>query len=226
MSFKKDTHMASRRISTRFMLLIILLFVLAACSSDQPGTTKTATNGASMRTKALTATPLQTLEQRPLQLPIVAPGASCPTSPEKRVDPRLVVVQGDGPVYATTGTDKIMSPAVLFYADAQHWGNGVDSHGWGGAKVIWFVNPSYHGLVLIRGHQVDGPYEIRFDIPAQFDAPAQQLMHQLVIDPSRGGSPWPNGGGNTRLQAPGCYAYQVDGTTFSYVIVFKAVVQN
>ncbi len=114
-----------------------------------------------------------------------------------------------------------MSSAVLFYADAQHWANGVGTQGWGGAKVLWFVNPSYQGFVLVRGHQVDGPHEIRFDTSS-----SQPLMHQLMIDTSLGGSPWPNGGGYTRLQAPGCYAYQVDGTTFSYVIVFQAAVQN
>jgi hypothetical protein len=27
----------------------------------------------------------------------------------------------------------------------------------------------------------------------------------------------------TRLRAPGCYAYQIDGLTFSRVIVFRAV---
>jgi len=33
------------------------------------------------------------------------------------------------------------------------------------------------------------------------------------------------GGGNpalTRVRAPGCYAYQVDGRTYSYSIVFEA----
>ncbi|MBA2462339.1 MAG: hypothetical protein H0V45_11335 [Actinobacteria bacterium] len=38
------------------------------------------------------------------------------------------------------------------------------------------------------------------------------------------------GGGDnpslTRLRAPGCYAYQVDGRTFSYVIVFEARVEE
>jgi hypothetical protein len=28
----------------------------------------------------------------------------------------------------------------------------------------------------------------------------------------------------TRVQAPGCYAYQVDGLDFSYTIVFEAVI--
>ena len=27
----------------------------------------------------------------------------------------------------------------------------------------------------------------------------------------------------TRVRGPGCYAYQIDGTTFSRVIVFRAV---
>ncbi len=30
----------------------------------------------------------------------------------------------------------------------------------------------------------------------------------------------------TRLLGPGCYAYQIDGTTFSRVIVFRAVQQQ
>jgi hypothetical protein len=37
------------------------------------------------------------------------------------------------------------------------------------------------------------------------------------------GSPWSNWSAYLRMQAPGCYAIQLDGTTFSEVIVFRVV---
>lgn len=213
--------MVLRRTTTHFALFSISLFLLVACSPALPVTTKTVMHSASFQAKASTPATLQTLQQRPLHFPVLAPGTPCPTSPEKRVHPSFGFAQGSGPVYATIGTETITSPAILHYADAQHWGNGVDTHGWGGQKVLWFANPSYQGIVLIRGHQLDGTHAIRFNGLA--DEPFAQ---QLVFDTTLGGSPWPNLPSETRLQAPGCYAYQVDGTTFSYVIVFEAVVQN
>jgi hypothetical protein len=45
---------------------------------------------------------------------------------------------------------------------------------------------------------------------------------RLVGGPTYG-SPWANWPSYTRIQTAGCYAYQVDGLTFSEVIVFQAV---
>jgi len=125
------------------------------------------------------------------------------------------IAQGDGPAYATPGTTTIESPAIFRYLDAQHFHMGdLRNQGWGGQKVLWFVNPRYQGSVLVRGHQLDGPHSIRFGL---------ELDQQLVLDTQSGGTPWPNFPSFTRLQAPGCYAYQVDGNTFSYLIIFQAV---
>jgi hypothetical protein len=111
---------------------------------------------------------------------------------------------------------------ILQYADSQSFGGG-ESH-WGGQKVVWFINPNYQGPVLIRGRQLDGADMIRFngntDPP---NVPDQALLTELRLMGNMGGAPWPNGGSYTRLQTPGCYAYQVDGLTFSYLIIFKAV---
>jgi hypothetical protein len=135
-----------------------------------------------------------------------------------KVNPGFGIAQGSGPAYAALGTEAITSPAVFYYADAQHFGGGgATNQGWGGQKVLWFVNPSYQGLVLVRGRQLDGSHEMRFGQPPQ---------QQLELDTTLGGGPWPNFPSYTRLQAPGCYAYQVDGANFSDVIVFQAVVQN
>jgi hypothetical protein len=102
----------------------------------------------------------------------------------------------------------------LLYVDAAHFGGGGSANqGWGGQKVLWFVDPRYQGYVLVRGHQIDGPHGMRFQT---------SLDPQLVINTADGGTPWPNMPSYTRLQAPGCYAYQVDGTTFSDEIIFQA----
>lgn len=214
--------MALQRLIPRLMLFSYLLLAVTACAQTSPEQPGSITARPSPQASTPTPSALQMLQQRTLHLPVVAPGATCPTSPEKRVLSSIGIAQGDGPAYATIGTDVIMSPAVFYYPDAQHFGDGgADNQGWGGQKVLWFVNPSYQGLILVRGHQLDGPHEMRFYIE-----PGQPLAQQLVIDTTIGGSPWPNFPSYTRLQAPGCYAYQVDGGTFSEVIVFQAVVQN
>ncbi|HET7037526.1 MAG TPA: hypothetical protein VFI42_17710 [Thermomicrobiaceae bacterium] len=90
--------------------------------------------------------------------------------------------------------------------------------GWYYIKVLWVASPDYQGPVLIRGHQIGGPNEMRFE--SGDDPP-----NELTFGAGGGGSTpshfrnWPS---YTRLRAPGCYAYQVDGTDFSDVIVFKA----
>jgi hypothetical protein len=115
----------------------------------------------------------------------------CPTSPARRVFPAFGPAQGSGPAYEAATYDQAPSPAVLLYVDAAHFGGGGSANqGWGGQKVLWFVDPRYQGYVLVRGHQIDGPHGMRFQ---------------------------------TRLQAPGCYAYRVDGTTFSDEIIFQAM---
>ncbi len=78
--------MASRRTITRFVLFSSLLLVIVACSSTSY-TQSATTHSTSLQAKTPTSASLQTLQQRPLHLPVVASNTSCPTSPEKRVDP-------------------------------------------------------------------------------------------------------------------------------------------
>ena len=133
------------------------------------------------------------------------------------------IAQGSGPAYATINTENVASPAIFHFADSQHFGaDPRNNQSWGGGKVLWFINPVYQGFILVRGRQLDGPHEIRFDGGPE----RQPLTSRFMIDTTEGGTPWPNFPSHTRLQAPGCYAYQVDGRGFSDVIVFRAVVQN
>jgi hypothetical protein len=80
---------------------------------------------------------------------------------------------------------------------------------WSGNKVLWFVSPAAVGPVLVRGGRIDAPGEVRFDLDLN---PSKELRLSGPLDhPS-----------TTRVRAAGCYAYQVDGPSFSYPVVFRA----
>jgi hypothetical protein len=83
---------------------------------------------------------------------------------------------------------------------------------WFGKKVLWAVDTAYRGPVLVRGRQLDGPNPLRFNRGV---VPPREL--QIPASPPPRGQP-----SFTRVRAPGCYGYQVDGVGFSYVIVFEA----
>ena len=70
----------------------------------------------------------------------------------------------------------------------------------------------------IRGRRIDGPQELRFGDGAR---PGAELELD-TSDPDAAEGGWPNFPSYTRLRAPGCYAYRVDGEGFSAVIVFEA----
>lgn len=130
--------------------------------------------------------------ERRLRLPGLGRGGSCPIS------------KGSGPVEPTRSPNVKLTPFV--------------GSAWQGAEVTWRSAPSYHGPVLIRGHQLGGAGVVGF---GEGHVPYDQLQ---LLGPAQGtprgpSRTWPS---FTRVKAPGCYAYQVDGTSFSYVIVFRA----
>lgn len=92
------------------------------------------------------------------------------------------------------------------------------SQEWGGNKVMWALSAEANGPALVRGRQLDGDGEVRFN---EGDVPALENM----LDPS-GRTPlaggWYDFPGITRVRQPGCYGYQIDtaaGTTF---VIFTA----
>ena len=150
---------------------------------------------------------------RPLHIPHIEAGASCPLSSKTRVDlgqEGVLALPGRGPAYPNFGDAKRVLefwwPPIPQQVD--FYGTG-----WSGNKVLWWVSGRYHGPVLIRGRQLDGPNLLRFDrgdpVPPS----------EIRIPPGNGVR---NRASYTRLRAAGCYAYQIDGPSFSRLIVFKA----
>jgi hypothetical protein len=96
----------------------------------------------------------------------------------------------------------------------------VSGSQWLDAEVTWTAAGSYTGPLLIRGGMVGGgalgfgagavPYDELQLLDAGLRAPRV----------TAGGRAWVT---DTRIRGGGCYAYQVDGTDFSEVIVFRAI---
>jgi hypothetical protein len=96
----------------------------------------------------------------------------------------------------------------------------VSGSPWLIAEVTWRVPHSYAGPLLIRGGRLGGG-ALGFGTGA---VPYDELQ----LRDAGLGAPRVLGGGRawityTRVRSAGCYAYQVDGTSFSEVVVFRAV---
>jgi hypothetical protein len=160
--------------------------------------------------------------RRPLHLPALARGR-CPIHRARVVAPHVGAALGPGPIYPVIGVPAGRS-AVLAFTYPPPPGSLLAGSGFGGQKVLWVGAPRYRGPVLIRGGQLGGNNPVMFSTGTvmlfpELQFPPQSQDSQVGL-PSRGWRGWPSG---TDLQAPGCYAWQIDGTTFSYTVVFKAV---
>ncbi|HYP20587.1 MAG TPA: hypothetical protein VEY08_10975, partial [Chloroflexia bacterium] len=152
---------------------------------------------------------------RPLNLPHVEPGATCPVTPRQlrastSTSGQNYYVLGNGPIYPNVSalgddTSIRLKPHML------------RPDGWYVEKVPWLNRSNYVGPVLIRVRQLDGNGE------AQVSTESQGPSSDLALDALAPEYFWP---GATYVRGPGCYAYQVDGNGFSYVLVFKAVLDN
>lgn len=110
------------------------------------------------------------------------------------------VSAGSGPVKPAPSTQLALGPFI--------------GSTWKGGRVTWQTS-GYSGPILIRGRQLGGSGAVGF---GEGHIPYDELQ---LLGTATGAPPgqWPS---FTRVQGPGCYAYQVDGTSFSSVIVFRA----
>lgn len=197
--------------------LCAALVCLAACRASPAGSYPAPPAAATSMAPSASATPSAgpaALAARPLRLPTLTPGQPCPTRAGAQVSPAFGLALGAGPVYPVgLGAD-----AVLMYAH----GGAFAGSPWGGQKVLWVSVPTYRGPVLIRGRRLDGPGELRFGDGTE---PASDLAFpagERGTASSSDAPDWRNWPSYTRVRAPGCYAYQVDGLDFTEVIPFVA----
>lgn len=113
---------------------------------------------------------------------------------------------GSGPVYAAQPSPFAITSFI--------------NSAWSGGRVTWVAAPSYTGPVLIRAAQVGGSGAVGF---GEGHVPVDELQLLTASSSSSGEPPgareWDS---FTRMRSAGCYAYQIDGSGFSEVIVFSA----
>lgn len=156
---------------------------------------------------------------RPLALPTLAPGQSCPVSTPHTVTRNIAPVLGSGPVYFAAGAPNPADRSTTtmpFPVNEVHiaWGTG-----WSAAKTPIVMKKAFRQPLLLRGARIDAPGELGFTgnvgrrpiAAMQFPATGYKIplgsykAHSLNI--------W--------ATAPGCYALQIDGTSFTTVVTFR-----
>jgi hypothetical protein len=174
-----------------------------------PGDTAIGVDAAPTPTAVLDDALWQALASQPLVVPPMSSDGSCPVSAIRPL--------GEGHVLGPGPVSPVWGPVMLHQPTANAEG------GWYYLKTLWIATRDYEGPVLIRGAQLDGPNEIRFQ---RGPDPADSLQ----LPP---GETWAWGPGYgspdevrefpsfTRVKGPGCYAWQVDGLGFNYHVVFE-----
>ena len=169
------------------------------------------------------ATVISTI-RRPLRLPSVTAGDACPVSPIRRVPAGA----GSSGSFMALGS----GPLQLSGADRQSTVTMSAPEGsWLDQKVIWVVDPTYDGPLLLRGRRIDGDGPLRFDRylgavgytggagDGERHPELAYVRDGLNADGDPTASSYPSG---IHVSSPGCYAIQVDGAGFSQTLVFRA----
>jgi hypothetical protein len=143
--------------------------------------------------------------ERPLRLPRLPRGARCPRSRSSRAAPEITYSLGSGPAYVNLG-----SPGGLAFLGDDLRIGGLIAH-----KALWGVSPTYRGALLVRGRRLDGPGAVRFGPRRRTRSWWRGLWPEQR-------SRWRYGGSDMFLPRAGCYAFQVDGASFSERIFFVA----
>jgi hypothetical protein len=145
--------------------------------------------------------------RRPLTLPSIPADGACPRSSSTRAGAGVTWPLGPGPAY----------PAIGSPNGVANLKDDLVKKDWYLHKTLWAISPRYRGPLLIRGRRLDGPGMLRF----RFGLARELKLHKLRPSAQ---SQWRYAPSHTALREPGCYGFQVDGTDFTEVIIFQAVV--
>jgi hypothetical protein len=177
----------------------VLLMCATGCESSQPDLPEPPVPSAS----AAFVVP-------PLRLPEVEAGAACPVTVARPWSGpgQAGRVLGDGPLYPIADYFRGETELELRPEDRQPDGTYEK-------KVRW-IGAGYSGPVLVRAARIDAPGAAG----ATFSYVGEERDGGHYAELTRENNDLP---ATTTVAGPGCYAYQVDGTTFSRTIVFRAV---
>jgi hypothetical protein len=163
---------------------------------------------------SLNATSASNNEQlrRPLHFPHVSPDARCPVSPTRPIPDQPGELVGGARVFlkqvggATGGTIDVTQSLP-------------DTRGWLGQKTPWLIRRPYNGPLLLRGARLDRPGPVRFALSY-----GQHLGALRLPTPGEAAAAGYTGVPSSSLfRSGGCYGFQLDGLTFSDIVVVRVV---
>jgi hypothetical protein len=212
----------------------VVALALSACPASHPNreTAPAGTLGPGGFVKPFIPSPgpAEVLD-RPLRFPRVLPGQSCPITRGRERRTGLIggYALGPGPAY----------PILAIRRDRNgiyHYGSMLTDNGWWIVETSWMIDAREQGAMLLRGASLTGAPLILFvattgtrELNRQTTfgkSPPIELYGQLVLltgkdVPNISKSGTREYASATAILGPGCYAFQVDGKTFSNVIVFQ-----
>lgn len=136
-----------------------------------------------------------------LRRPLRPLPSGCVPAPPARVKASIAWPVGRAPAYVALGTP---GGVALLRDDVRREGRYLH-------KTLWAIAPSYGGPLLIRGIGRRGRLGL-----------GTGRARELVLPAAGRARAWRYGPSTTALPGPGCYAFQVDGTSFTRTIVFRA----
>jgi hypothetical protein len=95
-----------------------------------------------------------------------------------------------------------------------------DEQGWYTGKTPWWVSREYEGALLVRGGRIDRRGSVRF--AKGYGEHLRELYWEAGADQSLVPQPGHRFlASSTLVRARGCYAFQIDGSSFSRIIVVR-----
>lgn len=205
------------RAGHRAVLVFAAAVTLTACGSTSSRNNATLTPSNSLPTALATPDAWAGL-YRPLALPSFDPDEGCPATPSTSAPERIGPVLGDGPIYPA-----FLGPTGVFSLEMDTPGNEprrIEGRDWWGRKTLWLSDERYEGIALVRGRRIDRGGEVLFSAG---NHPAFASELRLTVEAwVYGGAPsgWREWNTGVFYSEPGCYAFQMDGESFTnYVVV-------
>jgi hypothetical protein len=93
-----------------------------------------------------------------------------------------------------------------------------DVTGWYGIKTQWLIKPSYSGWVIVRAEQLD--------VPGPVAALGDATIGPVIIPPGPTANTfqgWRQQPSGTYVKGPGCFGFQIDGSTFQEHLILRGV---
>lgn len=199
--------MSFARCGVVIMTISTSLTLVGACGTSMPSTRPLTTADTSSRSPASPSGTLGSFAPLASEEPLVLPtfSGTCPRSSGHQVLPNVGLGLGNGPAW----------PVGFGATGTQTLGRSLDGISYP-VKVLWAATHNYMGPIRVRGQRIDQPGTMEFSLDGGVTrAPELNLPADLAQTSDR---TWPS---YVFVESPGCYAFQVDGTNFTEVVVFE-----